>query len=105
DPEVEEQTEAGTYTENTADHEQDNDPKVEDASSVEDKSEESSKESQDEESKDQATEDVQALENKVLELESELKDTNQRLLRVQADYDNFRRRTRIEKAELIDQAS
>ncbi|MFC0188128.1 nucleotide exchange factor GrpE [Fictibacillus aquaticus] len=42
--------------------------------------------------------EVTAEEARIAELEKQLEESSQRLLRVQADYDNFRRRTREEQA-------
>lgn len=52
-----------------------------------------------EEQKTQQEEEVTLSENeqKIISLEAQVADLNSRLLRVQADYDNFRRRTRTEK--------
>ncbi|WP_408006843.1 nucleotide exchange factor GrpE [Pseudalkalibacillus sp. A8] len=66
--------------------------------------EESNEESQEEaaaekaeESNDEAIEIENEEDNRVTELEKELEDIKNRMIRVQADYDNFRRRTREEK--------
>ncbi|GGE47276.1 protein GrpE [Pullulanibacillus camelliae] len=46
----------------------------------------------------ESTVTVEELEEKIKRLEAEKEDLNNKLLRVQADYDNFRRRSREEKA-------
>lgn len=49
---------------------------------------------------DVTVEDVPAAEDKVAALEAELKEKSDRILRLQADFENFRRRTGKEKEEL-----
>ena len=52
------------------------------------------------ESADVTVEDVPAEEDKMSELEAQLQEKNDRILRLQADFENFRRRTAKEKEEL-----
>ena len=52
------------------------------------------------ESADVTVEDVPAEEDKTAELEAQLQEKNDRILRLQADFENFRRRTAKEKEEL-----
>ena len=52
------------------------------------------------ESADVAVEDVPAEEDRTSELEAQLQEKNDRILRLQADFENFRRRTAKEKEEL-----
>lgn len=63
--------------------------------------EESKEENRDEETVEESADDTIELEteedNRVTELEKELEEIKNRMIRVQADYDNFRRRTREEK--------
>lgn len=63
------------------------------------KSEEEVIEEQQEKNVDEQTENVEEteLDAEKERLEAELKELNERFLRVQADYDNFRRRTKAEK--------
>lgn len=49
---------------------------------------------------DGAAAQSETLEQKISALEQEVKEKDERILRIQADYDNFRRRSRIEKEEL-----
>lgn len=49
---------------------------------------------------DVTVEDVPAEEDKTAELEAQLQEKNDRILRLQADFENFRRRTAKEKEEL-----
>ena len=49
---------------------------------------------------DVTVEDVPAEEDKTAELETQLQEKNDRILRLQADFENFRRRTAKEKEEL-----
>ena len=53
-----------------------------------------------EEAADVTVEDVPAEEDKTSELEAQLQEKNDRILRLQADFENFRRRTAKEKEEL-----
>lgn len=55
-------------------------------------------------SSNDATSDV-AASSEVAELRQQVEEHQQRLLRVQADYDNFRRRTRLEKEDYLKYAS
>ena len=50
---------------------------------------------------DVTVEDVPAEEDKTAELEAQLQEKNDRILRLQADFENFRRRTAKEKEELV----
>jgi len=52
------------------------------------------------ESADVTVEDVPTEEDKTAELEAQLQEKNDRILRLQADFENFRRRTAKEKEEL-----
>lgn len=49
--------------------------------------------------------DVQMLQQKIAELEKENEEMKNRLLRLHADFENFRRRTRNEKEELVTYAN
>lgn len=94
EPDVNEQPVDGTYT----DQDQDIAPEETSAEDVSETEENT-------ENQEEQTADVELLTKQVADLEIQLAESNQRLLRVQADYDNFRRRTKIEKAELLDSAS
>lgn len=52
-----------------------------------------------------AQENIEADENELSKLQKENEELNQRLLRVSADFDNFRKRTRLEKEELAKYAN
>jgi molecular chaperone GrpE len=45
------------------------------------------------------------LQDKITELEQEKDEMNKRLLRLQADFDNYRKRSRAEKDEMVDYAT
>ncbi|NLT96293.1 MAG: nucleotide exchange factor GrpE [Clostridia bacterium] len=49
--------------------------------------------------------ETEELENEIVKLQKEKEDLHQRLLRVAADFDNFRKRTRTEKEELVKYAN
>lgn len=52
-----------------------------------------------------AQESIETDENELVKLQKENEELNQRLLRVAADFDNFRKRTRLEKEELAKYAN
>ena len=49
--------------------------------------------------------DPEQLQDKLAELEQEKDEMNKRLLRLQADFDNYRKRSRAEKDEMVDYAT
>ena len=49
--------------------------------------------------------DPEQLQSIITELEQEKDDLNKRLLRLQADFDNYRKRSRAEREEMVDYAS
>lgn len=59
----------------------------------------------DEETVSEPSTEEAAADPRIAELQKQADDNQQRLLRVQADYDNFRRRTQKEKEELAQYAS
>jgi len=53
----------------------------------------------------EAQQSPEANEKKVEEMQKEIEEINQRMLRISADFDNFRKRTRLEKEELAKYAN
>lgn len=62
-------------------------------------------EAQNESSGSTSSDEIDKLEQEISALKSQLEEQQQRMLRIQADYDNFRRRTREEKEQMRTYAS